>query len=262
MINSIWQYRYFIFSCVKREFLMKYKGSLLGTFWSIFQPLAMIFVYTFIFSEVMKNKLAGMENIPFAYSIYLCSGLLTWGLFTETLQRCTDVFLQNANQIKKIFFPRICLPIITIFSSLINFFIGFTLFLLFLILINRFPLNAFFYFFVILLVQISFSVTIGIGLGVLNVFFRDTGQLLNVILQFWFWGTPIVYPATIIPESLKWVLKINPMYYITSGYQEVFVFNEIPNFIGIGIIFIISILIGVWSLHIYHRHIGELVDEL
>ena len=262
MLANIWQYRQFIYSCVKREFQSKYTGSVLGVLWSVFQPLAMIFVYTFIFSEIMKSKLVGMETIPYAYSIYLCAGVLTWGLFSETLMNCINVFLVNANLMKKVSFPRICLPVITMSSAFLNFVIGFILFLFFLVLINRFPLHAFIYFFMVLFVQMVFSVTLGIGLGVLNVFFRDIGQMINVVLQFWFWFTPAVYPINVIPETFRWLMDFNPMYHMIHGYQNIFVYNQPPEFKGLGIVFLLSIFIGIWSLRIYRRHVGELVDEL
>jgi len=262
MLANIWRYRQFIYSCVKRDFQSKYRGSILGALWAVFQPLSMIFVYTFIFSEIMKSKLVGMETIPYAYSIYLCAGVLTWGLFSETMLTCVNVFFTNANLMKKVFFPRICLPVITMSSAFLNFIIGFILFLIFLIIIGRFPLYTFSAFLIILLVQMFFSITLGIGLAVLNVFFRDIGQMLNVVLQFWFWFTPVVYPATIIPENYRWLMNFNPLYHIMHGYQSVFVYNQFPEMIGVGSVFLLSIVLGAWSLHLYRKHVGEMVDEL
>lgn len=262
MFSSIWKYREFIYSCVKREFQARYKGSILGVLWAVFHPLAIIFVYTVIFSELMKSKLAGMENTPFAYSMYLCSGVLTWGFFTETLTRCVNVFLDNANLMKKVFFPRICLPVIAILSSFLNFIIAFSLFLLFLVIIGKFPLHAFISFFVLIFAQTVFSVTLGVGMGVLNVFFRDIGQFLAMILQFWFWFTPVVYPINVVPVQLQWLMVFNPMYHIIHGYQNIFVYDKWPDFIGIGGVLLVSILLGYWALYIYRKHVGEMVDEL
>lgn len=262
MIQSLWQYREFIYSSVRREFETKYKGSILGASWSILHPLSIIFVYTVIFSTVMKSKLAGMNDVPFAYSIYLCAGVLTWGFFTEVLTRCINVFLDNANLLKKVSFPRICLPVTVTLSSLLNFSIAFLIYIVFLLIIGKFPEEKFFGFFVILFVQVAFSVALGIGLGVLNVFFRDIGQFLAMGLQFWFWFTPIVYPIGIIPTSLQWLLNFNPMYHIVTGYQNIFVYGQWPNFVNIGLVFLLSILIGFWTIHLYHKHVGEMVDEL
>lgn len=262
MLANIWQYRQFIYSCVKREFQSRYTGSMLGILWTVFQPLAMILVYTVVFSEVMKSKLQGMEMMQFAYSIYLCSGVLTWNLYQETLNSCVNVFLSNGNLMKKVSFPRICLPVITMLSALSNFIVGFLLFLLFLLIVGHLPWMLMPLFFVVLLVQTLFAVTMGIGLGVLNVFFRDVGQMLNVVLQFWFWFTPVVYPVGIIPKDLQQLFIFNPMYHIVSAYQSIFVYQRCPEFIGLGVVFLLSMVIGVWALRTYRKHVGEMVDEL
>lgn len=262
LLLPLWQYREFIYSCVKRDFLARYQGSLFGILWAVFQPLSMIFVYTVIFSNVMKSKLAGMESVPYSYSIYLCAGVLTWGLFTEMVMNCTHVFLANGNLLKKVSFPRICLPAITVCSAIINFAIGFILFLLFLMIIGNFPWHAFWTIPLMIALQILFAGAMGIGLGVLNVFFRDVGQMLGVLLQFWFWFTPIVYPVQIVPEALRWLLEFNPMFHIIRGYQTVFLYDQLPEFFGMLAVFGLSIIIGAYSLFLYRKHVSEMVDEL
>ncbi len=101
MFSAIYRYRGFIIDSVKRDFQSRYQTSFLGAAWLILQPIAIISVYTLIFSELMRARLAGMDG-PFAYSIYLCSGVLTWGLFTEMLNSLVNVFLTNANILKKL----------------------------------------------------------------------------------------------------------------------------------------------------------------
>ena len=138
MINKIWSYRGFILGNVRREFQAKYRNSLLGSLWSIIQPLSMIVVYTVIFANVMRAKLPGVDS-TFAYGIYLCAGTLTWGLFAEITGRAQTVFIENANLIKKLNFPRICLPVVVILNAGLNFAIIFSLFTAFLILTGNFP---------------------------------------------------------------------------------------------------------------------------
>ncbi len=262
LLLPLWQYREFIYSCVKRDFLARYQGSLLGVLWSVFQPLSMIFVYTVVFSNVMKNKLAGMETVPYSYSIYLCAGVLTWGLFNETLMNMVNVFFKHANLMKKVSFPRVCLPIITMLSSFLNFIIGFMLFLLFLLIVGKFPYLRIPEVILVLAVQSIFTVGLGLGLAVLNVFFRDVGQMLGVITQFWFWFTPVVYPVTIIPEAVRWLLIFNPMYHIVKCYQNIFVYGRHVDFIGLTGVLVLGLILCLWSLKMYQKHAGELVDEL
>ena len=188
---SLWRYRGFISSVVKREFQSRYTGSLLGISWNIINPLMLIIVYTVIFSQVMQNRFPGTHD-KLAYSIYLCSGLLPWGLFTDIINRSQTMFLENSNLLKKSNFPRICLPVILISSSLINFIIVFGLFLIFLISTKHFPGSLILAMFPVILIQLMFSIGLGVFTGTINVFFRDVGNFMGVVLQFWFWLTPIV----------------------------------------------------------------------
>ncbi|MCI6284975.1 ABC transporter permease [Selenomonas sp.] len=262
MIHNLWQYRQFIYSSVKRDFMARYKGSVLGVLWAVFQPLSMILVYTVIFSQVMQNRLAGMEMLPYAYSIYLCAGTLPWNLFSEVLMGCTGVFFANANLMKKVSFPRICLPAITVCSALVNFAIGFALFVVFMGLIGHFPWRTFLAVIPLLGLEIVFTVTLGIGLAVMNVFFRDIGQIMGILLQFWFWFTPIVYPAQILPDWATSILSINPMYHLMAAFQGIFLYDRLPDLWGLLYVLVWSILLGIWAIRLYHHHAGELVDEL
>lgn len=261
MLRTIWAYRGFISGSVKREFQSKYRNSLLGAAWTVLNPLAMILVYTVIFSQVMRARLAGVDT-KFAYSIYLCAGSLTWGLFAEMSGRAQTVFLENANLIKKINFPRICLPVVVVLNSLINFSIIFGLFSVFLILSGNFPGWSFFAIIPILFVQIAFSLGLGITLGVLNVFFRDIGHFFGIFMQFWFWFTPIIYPASILPERVKWLLVLNPMAAPIMAYQQVLVHGQWPEWISLVPFSLMALLFCMIGMRLFRTHAGEMVDEL
>lgn len=261
MIRAIWNYRGFILGSIKREFQLRYRNSMLGAAWTVLNPLAMIIVYTVIFAQVMRARLPGVDN-SFAYSIYLCAGVLTWGLFAEITGRSQNVFLEHANLLKKISFPRICLPIIVVGSAGVNFVIIFALFTVFLILSGNFPGFAYFALIPLLFIQILFSIGLGIVIGVLNVFFRDVGQLYNVVLQFWFWLTPIVYPASILPERAKPLIRLNPMAMLTEAYQAILVSGKEPNWISLWPVVVISLFLCAWGMRLFRQHAGEMVDEL
>ena len=261
MFKTLLAYRGFILGSVKREFQAKYRNSLFGAAWTIINPLAMILVYTIIFSQIMRAKLPGVDN-TFAYSIYLCAGVLTWGLFSEITSRAQGVFLDNANLIKKINFPKFCLPVIVVISASINFAIVFGLFTLFLIVTNNFPGWAFIAIFPLLLIQILFAIGLGISLGVLNVFFRDVGQAFGIVLQFWFWLTPIVYTSSTLPEAIRPLIVLNPMVNITAAYQGILVTGTWPVWIDLIPLLIIALLLCGLGLILFRKHAGEMVDEL
>ena len=260
-MRSLWAYRGFIFGSVKREFRSRYGNALLGSAWTILNPLAMILVYTIIFSQVMRSKLPEIDT-SFAYSIYLCAGILSWNLFAEISARGQTMFLDNANIIKKINFPRICLPVIVVLNAGLNFAISFGLFTGFLIFSGSFPGWAFLAIFPVLLLQVTFAIGFAMLLGILNVFFRDVGQLFSILMQFWFWFTPIVYPVSILPESIRALLPYNPMAQIVAAYQTILVYGRLPAWQSLVPAFLLSLFLCLLGLQLFRKRAGEMVDEL
>ncbi len=261
LIRPLWAYRGFIVGSVKREYQSKYRNSLLGAMWTIINPLAMIVVYTVIFSQIMQAKLPGVDT-TFAYSIYLCAGVLTWGLFAEIVSRAQNTFLENANLLKKLSFPRLCLPVIVVANAGLNFAIIFSLFAAFLVLSGNFPGWHFFALLPVLTILVAFAIGLGITLGVLNVFFRDVGQFFSIFLQFWFWLTPIVYPVGILPERFQLYMKLNPMARLIDAFQIILVNNQWPNWYNLWPVAVLAIILCLIGFRLFRRHAGEMVDEL
>lgn len=262
LARLLWAYRGFVLGSVKREFQARYRSSMLGAAWSIINPLAMISIYTLVFSRVMQAKLPGVDS-SFGYSIYLCSGVITWGLFVEIVGRSQNVFLENASLIKKINFPHICLPVIVVLSALINFSIIFVLFIAFLVIVGVFPGWPLAAVVPVLIVQLVLAIGLGVTAGILNVFFRDVGQILGVMLQFWFWLTPIVYPATIVPDWAHLiVIDLNPLAPIIGAYQTIFVMQHWPDWISLLPALFCGFVLCLSGIHLFRRRAGEMVDEL
>jgi lipopolysaccharide transport system permease protein len=261
MLRGLWAYRGFVLGSVRREFQAKYSNAVLGAAWSLLSPLAMIAVYTVIFAEVMRSKLPGADS-TFAYSIYLCAGILTWGLFAEITTRAQTVFIEHANLIKKLQFPRICLPVIVVLNASLNFAIVFGLFTAFLIVSGNFPGWVYAALVPVLLLQIALAIGLGILLGVLNVFFRDVGQFFAIFIQFWFWFTPIVYPASILPETARALLAWNPMAPLVHAYQGILVHGQWPQWPTLALPALLSVLLWLLGMHTFRKRSGEMVDEL
>lgn len=261
MIKDVFAYRGFILGSVKREFQSKFRNSMLGAAWMILNPLAMIVVYTVIFSQVMKARLPGVDS-AFAYSIYLCAGVITWGLFAEITGRGQTVFIDNANLLKKLSFPRICLPVIVVLGAGVNFAIIFTLFTVFLVLSGSFPGWIFLAIVPVLVVQVIFAIGLGVVLGVLNVFFRDVGQLFSILLQFWFWLTPIVYPLDILPANIRPLIAWNPMVPLVTAYQRILVNGVMPQWHTLIPVALAGVALCALALRLFRKRAGEMADEL
>lgn len=262
VFRALWVYRQFVSSSVLREFHGKYRESLLGAFWSVVGPLSMIVIYTVIFSQILQPTLPGFETMPFAFSIYLCAGVIAWTLFAEMLSRLTGVFFEHGNLLKKVHFPRICLPVIVTLSTLINFAILLALYLIFLAAIGHWPGWLLLAVLPLLLLQLLFTFGLGVLLGTLNVFFRDIGQLTGVVLQFWFWLTPIVYTPQALPESVRAYLWLNPLQPLMAAYQDIWLGHTLPDYATL--LPLAGLTLGVLALaaHFFQARVGELVDEL
>ncbi|MBD8541186.1 ABC transporter permease [Oxalobacteraceae sp. CFBP 8761] len=261
MLRGLWAYRGFVLGSVQREFQSKYANAILGAVWSLLSPLAMILVYTVIFAEVMRTKMPGSDS-TFAYSIYLCAGILTWGLFAEMVGRGQTMFLEQSNLLKKVSFPRICLPVIVTLNALVNFGIIFGLFVVFLIVTGNFPGAVFVTLLPVLVLQVMLALGIGMVVGILNVFFRDVGQFMTITLQFWFWLTPIVYPASILPEHVRPILDWNPMAPIIATWQGVLVKGTPPDWGSLVYPLVVALLLCTLGLRMFRKRAGEIVDEL
>ena len=261
MLKALWAYRGFIAGSVKREFQSKYRNSLLGAAWTVLNPLAMIIVYTVIFSQVMRAKLPGIDS-TFAYSIYLCAGVLTWGLFAEIVTCAQNTFLVHANLLKKLSFPRLCLPVIVVTNALLNFSIVFGLFSVFLLISGNFHGLVYFALLPVLVILVVFAIGLGISLGVLNVFFRDVGQFFGIVIQFWFWLTPVVYTITILPESVRSLMSYNPIVNLMAAFQDILVVGQWPAWQSLLPVTILAVAMCALGMRLFRKHVGEMVDEL
>ena len=260
-IRGLWQYRYFVLSSIRNELTVRFARSKLGALWMIINPLAQVVIYALILSNVLAAKLPDINN-EYGYAIYLMAGLLAWNFFNEIVNRCLFLFIDQGNLIKKIHFPKITLPGIAIGSCLINNFLLFTTMLgVFFILGHSFTL-AILWLIPLSLILCLFALGIGLILGIMNVFMRDIGQIMPIVLQFGFWFTPIVYTINIIPLKYHYLLSFNPMFYFTNAYQEIIVYGRVPQFSSIVIISVMALALMVAGILLFRRASEEMVDVL
>ena len=261
MFRSLWQYRYFVSSSIRNELVSRFTRSKLGGIWMIINPLAQVAIYALILGNVLAAKLPGIDN-KHAYPIYLMSGLLAWTLFSEIIGRCLNLFIEQGNLMKKMQFPRITLPAIVVGSNLLNNALLFISMLgIFALLGHHFSI-AMLWLMPLTIILTGFALGIGLALGVTNVFVRDLGHAVPILLQVWFWFTPIVYPATIIPEDYRHWMAFNPIYHFTTAYQDILVYGRPPEIGGIVIIGVSSLLLLLLSLFLFRRSSEEMVDVL
>jgi ABC-type polysaccharide/polyol phosphate export permease len=216
------RYRGLIQSLVARELKARYRGSVLGFFWSFINPLLFLLVYTFVFAYVLPQRVEGLEP----YALFMFCGILPWTWFASSLTESSGVLISGGNLIKKVLFPAEILPIVSVLANMVHFFLGLPILGIFL-LYNREPLGfpEILWFPVIVAVQLVLTLGFALILSALTVHFRDIRDILSNLLTLWFFSTPILYPWFRAPGLAKKFLNFNPMTHIAVSYQEVLFFE-------------------------------------
>ena len=261
MLRALWRYRGFITASVSREFQLRYRGSAMGFLWNLIGPLGTVIIFTVVFAQVMRARLPGVDDV-YGYGIYLCAGVLAWGLFAEIVQRGLGMFIEHGNLLKKSNFPRSSLPLIVVLTALVNFAIAFGIYLAFLGVTGRFPGWISLAGIPVVALLVVLASGIGILLGTLNVFFRDIGQAANVFLQFWFWLTPIVYPVSALPDFARSWLTLNPMAPVVGALQRIFSEGRTPDWTSFGSPLATAAFALLLGAAAFRANAGDIVDEL
>ncbi len=225
---ELWQQRHLLGLMVKRDCLGRYKGSLLGLLWPLINPVGHLLLYTFLFSVVLKVKF-GTSGSTSNFALYLMAGLLPWGAFAEALARSSTVILEHPNLVKRVVFPLQILPLVTVLSALVTEAIAFIILLAGVLLYNHGLPASLLYLPLIIISQILLTAGISWFVASLSVYIRDIRHLMALGLSAWMYGTPIVYPATALPEKIQFILWLNPMAGIVMDYRRVVLEGLAPD---------------------------------
>lgn len=260
-LRGLWNHRYFILTSVRSDFQNRVARSRLGFLWLIIAPLSQVLIYAFILSALMSQRLPGIDN-RFSYAIYLLAGFLGWFLFVEIVNKCLTAFIENGNIMKKISFPRSIIPIVIALTALISNLLFLAIVVVVYLVMGHTLSWHILWLPLVTLITIGFSVGIGLTVGILNVFVRDMGQLIAIVLQILFWFTPIVYTTNILPPAIQNVLMLNPLFWIIDTYHRVLAYNVAPNFVALGLLSVLSLVFLALSLWLFRRASAEMVDVL
>jgi len=258
---SLWKFRHFITSSIHGELKRRFARSKLGAFWFILHPLMQAAIFALVLSEVLGSKLPGVTNKA-GYAIYLMAGMAAWGFFAEIINRCTTIFIEYAGVLKKISFPRLCLPVIVGGSALLNHVLLLFAISIVFLFFGHFPGAAWVVLPIGMLIITAFAFGLGVLLGIFNVFVRDVGQVFAVVMQIWFWLTPVVYTAGTLSKSLSWLAVFNPMAPLVKLYQDAMLYNTFPQWETLLIPILVSASLFIISFVVFRRASADLVDEL
>ena len=246
---------------VRQDIRARYVASVLGLSWAVIQPLTLLILYTFIFSYVLKVRY-GAEGTTASFGAYLFCGLLPWFAFSESVARSASILIVHTNLIKKVVFPSGILPAYVVVSAIVTELFGLAVFC---IIVALFYKGLGWHVLLLPVVMVvQFLLTMGVAWFVssINVFLRDVGQALGLVLTAWMFLTPIFYPPDLIPERFRFVTVINPMHYIVQAYRDLILDQRLPTFpdvltmLGMALL---SFVFGYWFFRRSQKAFAEVL---
>ncbi len=256
----MWKHSFLLRELVKRDFKSRYAGSLFGFLWSFVMPLWQLALFSFVFATVMKISLVGERTENFA--VFLFCGLLPWMAFQEGVQRGATAVTDNASLVKKLTFPGHLLIVTVVVTALLHEAVAVLVFGLYLAMTGQLQLGSLPLLLVAIPLQVGFTLGLGLLLCTAHVFFRDTVQVVGMVLMGWFYLTPIVYPLSLVPEAYRSWASLNPLSVLVALYREAFLGGELVLPDGTGTLAattVLVLLVGGW---LFGHFKPDFVDEL
>ena len=265
-LAALFRYRGLIQSLVARELKARYRGSVLGFFWSFINPLMLLLVYSFVFEHILIQRGLGLPR----YELFLFCGLLPWTWFSSSLIESSGVLISGGNLIKKVLFPAEILPIVTVLSNMVHFFFGLTILAGFMVWF-RWPVNVLelAWFPVTVLIQLVLTLGFALILSALTVHFRDIKDILGNLVTFWFFCTPIIY-SYVKPDGTPaiggWagkLLQLNPFTHLAITYQEILYFQgPVGHWFWLLVLGAISVAFFFFGYFIFDRLRDTFAEEV
>ena len=222
-LANLFRYRGLIQSLVARELKARYRGSVLGFVWSFVNPLLLLLIYSFVFTVVLPNETKDIQP----YALFMFCGILPWTWFSSSLSDAAGSLIAGGNLIKKVLFPAEVLPIVSVLTNMVHFFLGLPILILFLIVYQRPPDPwDLVWFPIAVIIQLLFTAGLAVFLASIAVHFRDVRDILANILTLWFFATPIIYPwFQPNVQKFRLLFNVNPFTHLAVSYQEILFFN-------------------------------------
>jgi lipopolysaccharide transport system permease protein len=255
------RYRGLIQSLVARELKARYRGSVLGFFWSFINPLLLLLIYSIVFKYFLPPR--GEDKLP-PYEVFLFCGLLPWTWFSSSLLESSGVLIAGGNLIKKVLFPAEILPIVTVLANMVHFFLGLPILFAF-ILYHGMPLhpNELAWFPLVVLVQLILTLGFALILSSLTVHFRDLRDILANLMTFWFFATPIIYLYTQMPANVMRWLNLNPFTHLAITYQEILYFpGPVGHWYWLLVLGVIAIAFFLFGYFVFDRLRDTFAEEV
>lgn len=236
LVRNLWRQRGLILQMTKRDVIGRYKGSVLGVMWSLFNPLFLLATYTFVFSVIFKARWGGdLPESKFQFAILLFVGMIVHGLFAETLNRAPGLIMGNVSYVKKIVFPLEILPVVAIGAALFHALVSLLVLLVAFVLLNGYLQWTIFFLPLVMLPLMVLTLGVAWGLASLGVFLRDVAHPIGLVMTVLLFASPVFYPLTALPEYIRPWLMLNPLTFVIEQARAVLIFGQLPDWTGLGI---------------------------
>ncbi len=213
-LRELWQHRELLYFFVWRDIKVRYKQTAIGAAWAVLQPFLTMVVFSLFFGVLARIPSQGLP-----YPIFYYSALMPWMYFASSLQNATNTVVEQQRVITKVYFPRLILPLAAVVSGLLDFAIGFVVFLGMMIYYRIVPTWAILLLPVFLLVAVLTALGVGMWLSALNAIYRDVRYVVPFLVQFWMFASPVAYPSSLVPEHWRWLYGLNPMAGVIEGFR-------------------------------------------
>ncbi len=213
-LRDLWEYRELLYFLIWRDIKVRYKQTALGASWAIIQPVMTMVVFSLFFGKLAKIP---SDGIP--YPVFSFAALVPWTFFANGITQGANSMVGSANLIKKIYFPRLAIPIAAVASGVVDFVLAFAVLLLLMFYYGIFPTAKVFWLPAFLLLALLTSLGVSLWLSAMNVEYRDIKYVVPFIVQFWLFATPIAYPSTLVPEPWRELYAVNPMVGVVEGFR-------------------------------------------
>lgn len=237
MVASIWRNRTLIYTSAKREILGRYRGSAFGLLWSLFNPLLMLSVYTFVFSVIFSARWGTESGSKVEFALVLFAGLIVFNLFSECANRAPSLILSNVNYVKKVVFPQEILPFVCLLAALYHALVSLGVWVAAYIVLFGAPHATVLLFPLVILPFSFFIMGLSWALASLGVFLRDVSQVIGIVVTILMFLSPVFYPSSALPESYRHVLYLNPLTPVIETTRDILFWGKLPDF---------SLLGGYW----------------
>ena len=257
-LPELWQFRDLLTTLAQRDVKLRYRQTSLGVIWVILQPLIAAIIFAFVFGKVAK--LPSAPGVP--YLVFSYAGLLAWNAFSSTLTKTSGCLLQNSNLVSKVYFPRMALPLSTVFSTLIDFGVALTMMALLMVINHVVPSAALLLLPVWLLLTILLATGIGMYTSALMVSYRDVQFILPVVTQFLLYASPVAYSAALIPHKYKLIFEVNPLTGLLEAFRWSLLGTAAPAWSAVAYAAAASVLVfvlGAFSFKKMERKFADVI---